>query len=106
MVCTLMIAYIIVAYVLLAVHFLAQLQWMVIWHCDNICTSFKIPYANTQYPNMWVSAILTLYYLIVTIQSVMEVLSTKINNAVCYLGDRRKQALFTSVENIKLRKIK
>ena len=55
---------------------------------------------------MWVSAILTFYYLIVTIQSVMEVLSTKINNAVCYLGDRRKQALFTSVENIKLRKIK
>ena len=37
-----MVAYIIVGYVLLAVHS----SEMVIKNCDNICTSFKIPYAN------------------------------------------------------------
>ena len=75
-----MVAYIIVGYVLLAVHS----SEMVIKNCDNICTSFKIPYANIEYPNMRISAILTFYYLIVTIQSVMKILSTKINNVVCY----------------------
>ena len=49
-----------------------------------MCTSYKIPYANIQYPNILVSAILTFYYLIFTIQSVMKILSTKINDVVCY----------------------
>ena len=36
------------------------------------------------YPNMWVPAISTFYYLIIAIQSVMKILSTKIKNVVCY----------------------
>ena len=53
-------------------------------YCENICASFEMPYTNIQYPNMWISAILNFYYLIVTIQSIMKILSTKINNVVCY----------------------
>ena len=60
-----------------------------------LLSRYPIPIYNTL---MWIPAILTFNYLIVTIQSVMKILSTKINMLFAIIGATRKQAFFANVE--------